>query len=148
MVQAYNAEATKAGFPCERMHAIEGDVLADKPFPNADFDLIVMSLALHHIQDPATLIQRLSNLLRPGGVLIILDWVDRKESGCAAHSSQFDHIVTRHGFTETEVQSYYSAAGLDGWKWRLFDEMCELPADMSGPQQAFMARGTKPTSAQ
>lgn len=143
MVQAYNAEASKAGFACAQMHALEGDILGPEPLPNAEFDLVVMSLALHHIQDPAELILRLSKVLRSGGVLVILDWVDRTESGCGAHSAKFKHIVTRHGFTESEMQAMYAAAGLEGWKWRLFDELCELPADMSGPQQAFMARGKK-----
>lgn len=142
MVDLYNAEAQKAGLTPERMHAAEGDLVhgsSDAVFQDR-YDLVVMSLALHHVDDPEDVISKLAACLRPGGVLVILDWVkEAKFDGLAT----FKHITSTSGFEEEEVQEWYEAAGLEGYKWKLFGEESEMPAEMGGPRRGFLTRGQK-----
>jgi ubiquinone/menaquinone biosynthesis C-methylase UbiE len=56
-----------------RATAHVGDV-ADLPFPDRSFDLIVSSLSLHHWDDPAAAVPELDRILRPGGQLAIYDF--------------------------------------------------------------------------
>jgi ubiquinone/menaquinone biosynthesis C-methylase UbiE len=52
----------------ERATAVEGDV-ADLPFGDDSFDLVVSSLSLHHWADPAAGAGELARVLRPGGLI-------------------------------------------------------------------------------
>lgn len=49
---------------------VHGDVLTH-PFPRESFDLVTSIAALHHL-DMAAGLERLSELLRPGGVLVVV----------------------------------------------------------------------------
>lgn len=145
MVELYNIEAQKAGFAPDKMHAVEGDLVnegSESAF-SGQYDLAVMSLALHHVDDPREMISKLAACLRPGGVLIILDWVNQAKTDGMAN---FNHITSTSGFVEEQVQEWYEAAGLDGYKWKLFGEVSEMPLEMGGPRHAFMARGQKKAS--
>lgn len=57
----------------ERARVRTGDV-ADLPFPDGSFDLIVSSLSLHHWDDPAGAVPELVRVRRPGGRLCIYDF--------------------------------------------------------------------------
>lgn len=50
-----------------------GDV-ADLPFPDGSFDLIVSSLSLHHWDDPRAAGRELARVLRPGGGVYLYDF--------------------------------------------------------------------------
>ena len=56
----------------DRATAVEGDV-ADLPFGDDSFDLIVSSLSLHHWADPGAGAAELARVLRPGGQIRIYD---------------------------------------------------------------------------
>ncbi|MGH3589358.1 MAG: class I SAM-dependent methyltransferase, partial [Pseudonocardia sp.] len=49
---------------------VQADVL-EHPFPPASFDMIASVAALHHM-DTATALERMRELLRPGGVLAVI----------------------------------------------------------------------------
>ncbi len=57
----------------DRALARVGDV-ANLPFPDRSFDLIVSSLSLHHWDDPEAAVPELARVLRPGGRLYIYDF--------------------------------------------------------------------------
>jgi SAM-dependent methyltransferase len=62
--------ATLRGDSGGRISFVEGDVMRF-PFPNHSFDLITAVATLHHLPlEPA--LNRLRNLLRPGGVLAVI----------------------------------------------------------------------------
>lgn len=150
MVTQYNKLANEAGHPETKMHAVVGNLLDDGddvPEGFETFDLIVMSMALHHVADPDLMIRRLSERLVEGGVLIVVDWVSHAESGCEppkpAADSPVRHTVSKHGFTEGEVEAGFRGAGLEGWGWRWFAERSTLPAEFGGEHQLFLARGRK-----
>ncbi|RBQ68481.1 hypothetical protein FVER53590_12647 [Fusarium verticillioides] len=158
MVEQYTMLAEAAGFNPERMRAIHGDLMNPEASPSPeldtpefnDFDLIVMCMALHHVQDYAAMIQRLSEKLRPGGVLLIIDLVASSESGCpeAPRSKELsNHTMSKMGFTEMEIKTAFEKAGLSDWSWRWCSERSQVPEEIGGEQQGFFARGCKSVGA-
>lgn len=151
MVEQYNNQVAKAGHAPSAMHAVQGDIVesAAASTPQTTYDLIIMSLALHHVQDPDGLIAKLAQQLTPGtGVLVILDWIHPEESGrgdwmktVEASDSPAKHTVTRPGFKEQELKSVFAEAGLEGWKWARFDEESIIPKVPN--QRGFLARGVR-----
>ena len=85
MVEEYNKRAAAKGISSEKMKATAGDLLADDPSTQSHisgpefngFDLAVISLALHHMDKPGFALQRIVERLKPGGVIVVLDWTDK-----------------------------------------------------------------------
>jgi len=83
MVAAYNARASNQGLAEDEMHAYHGNLCApDDPSPSAfteprffNFDIAAVGLGFHHFDDPALAAKRLVERLRPGGVLLVLDFL-------------------------------------------------------------------------
>jgi SAM-dependent methyltransferase len=82
MVDEYNRLAKEAGYDENRMHAAQGDVMvssgpefeAIKGDEYRRFAFVAMSMALHHVADPASLLKKLvDERLKSGGTLIIID---------------------------------------------------------------------------
>lgn len=150
MVKQYNIEAKNAGYSDEKMHAICGDLVNGSATVDesvSGFDLIVMSMALHHVDDPKDMIQRLSGRLGKDGVLLIIDWVGPSESGCSPPKAPEDHpvrhTVSRMGFEKAEIHEWFTDAGLHDFGWRWFSERSHLPEDIGGEKQLFLARAVK-----
>ncbi|KAH7172920.1 S-adenosyl-L-methionine-dependent methyltransferase [Fusarium sp. MPI-SDFR-AT-0072] len=154
MVEQYNMLAELSGSSTDKMRAIHGDLMNPEASPSAelntpefnDFDLIVMCMALHHVQEYAAMIQKLSEKLRPGGVLLIIDLVASAESGCpeAPMAKELSNqTMSKMGFTEMEVKTAFEKAGLEGWSWRWCSERSQVPEEIGGEQQGFFARGCK-----
>lgn len=155
MAEQYNKKAHEEGFDPEKRRAIQADLLNPCATPSPeldspeffDFDVIAMCMALHHVEDPTKMIQKLGERLAEGGVLVIVDWVSSSESGCPLPEKAMEmsnHTITRMGFTEREVKAAYDQAGLQGWSWKWTAERCKMPEEIGGEQQLFIARGQKP----
>ncbi|MGN6169383.1 MAG: class I SAM-dependent methyltransferase [Solirubrobacteraceae bacterium] len=56
---------------------VRGDAIA-LPFPADEFDVVVCRFALHHIQECAAAIAEMARLCRPGGMVAVIDMVDRR----------------------------------------------------------------------
>jgi ubiquinone/menaquinone biosynthesis C-methylase UbiE len=52
---------------------LEGSVLA-LPFSDHSFDVIVSASAFHYFDEPEAALKETRRVLRPGGILVILDW--------------------------------------------------------------------------
>jgi SAM-dependent methyltransferase len=149
MVTEYNNEASKAGFTPSQMHAVQGDIVSTSANFETHYDLIIMSLALHHIEDPEGIIAKLAQHLKPGtGVLVIADWIHPDESGCgdwrkqaAESDNPARHTVSRAGFRQDEMKMAFTQAGFEGFKWKPFEETSAIPG--SANQRAFLARGVR-----
>jgi ubiquinone/menaquinone biosynthesis C-methylase UbiE len=57
----------------ERADARTADV-ADLPFPDDSFDVVVSSFSLHHWDDPEAAVPELARVLRPGGRFYVYDF--------------------------------------------------------------------------
>lgn len=158
MTEQYNKMALKAGYTPIKMHAVQGDIIEPESTPSAelntpaffDFDLIVMCMALHHIENPDNMILQLSKRLRPGGILLIIDWISDSESrGQEAGNSTMDFSklsVNRMGFDEEEVKNAYDKAGLEDWSWKWTSTPPQVSREIGVKQQLFFARGRKSSS--
>src|SRR5258707_8159614 len=76
--------------------------------PDASFDAVVIHQVLHYADRPAAAIAEAARVLRPNGILILVDF--------APHTLEFlrdEHAHRRLGFAEIEVAEWCRSAGLD-----------------------------------
>ena len=76
------------------------------PLPEAEFDLIVSSMVLHHIPDVPETLQRLRPCLRPGGWIALAD-LDSEDGTFHSDSTGVYH----HGLDREEVCRWLQDAG-------------------------------------
>lgn len=77
------------------------------PFPPPSFDTVTIHQVLHYADDPAAAVAEAARVLRPGGVLAVVDF--------APHD--LEELRTRHnhrrlGFADSEVMEWCRLAGL------------------------------------
>ena len=78
------------------------------PLPDASFDAVVIHQVLHYADRPGAAIAEAARMLRPGGLLIIVDF--------APHLLEFlrdEQAHRRLGFADIEVEEWCREAGLD-----------------------------------
>ena len=160
MVEKFNSEAREAGMTEAQIRAVRGDLLA--PIEGQlesqefyDFDLAVMSMALHHVEDPKIMIAKLVERLRPGGTVVIIDWIPSGRSSSDSHGSHADekkdghgqhassHTITFDGFSKEEMHSFFREAGCSNNDYVLAASPSEVPPDRKGQKHLFFAKGTK-----
>lgn len=81
--------------------------LENDPPPDVCFDLIVSSMAMHHIADPARLVRVFSGMLKPGGWVCIAD-LDKEDGSFHGDNTG----VLHNGFERSEMRGYFRQAGL------------------------------------
>jgi SAM-dependent methyltransferase len=155
MVEAYNAISESNNL--SNMHAIEGDLLSssasfqDPKYFN--FDVIVMSMALHHVHDVQLMIKKLHERLREGGVLVIVDWLTMglggsqhghgHEHGKGEMVTPGAHTVAHLGFSVEEMTGMFEKAGMVDVGFMEGIEKSKVPAEMNYEQQMFIAKARK-----
>jgi len=78
------------------------------PLPDASFDAVVIHQVLHYADRPAAAIAEAARVLRPGGMLVVVDF--------APHTLEYlrdEHAHRRLGFADDEVAEWCHDAGLD-----------------------------------
>lgn len=91
----------------DNVTTVEADI-EDLPMEGGQFDVAVLSQALHHASDPAKCLAEARRVLRPGGKLLLLDLL--------AHGEEWvrDRLQHLHlGFTEGDLLRLVSEAGFD-----------------------------------
>jgi ubiquinone/menaquinone biosynthesis C-methylase UbiE len=76
--------------------------------PDASFDAVVIHQVLHYADRPAAAIAEAARVLRPNGILVLVDF--------APHGLEFlrdQHAHRRLGFADAEMAEWCRAAGLD-----------------------------------
>lgn len=148
MLKEFDRLRTEAGHSEEKMRAVWGDLLdpAGTPGPELDgpefrdFDVVAMGYALHHVDDTQNMIQKLSERLRPGGTLLIIDFIGKHASELGGGAD----FVAHGGFVEDQLRVQFQKAGLDrNWGWKLFEEKTAIPVPVPTEKQVFMARAIK-----
>ncbi|OLN86106.1 putative methyltransferase C1347.09 [Colletotrichum chlorophyti] len=107
------------GLTKDEMHAYQGDLTdpsAPDPAPLSDtlfrdFDVAGVGLGFHHFDDPELAARRLVERLRPGGVLIIVDFLPHEAADRGLPSA---HTVKHHGFSEQRMRAIFEQAGAGG----------------------------------
>jgi ubiquinone/menaquinone biosynthesis C-methylase UbiE/DNA-binding transcriptional ArsR family regulator len=80
--------------------------LENPPIESQSVDLVILSQALHHAEDPALALQSAYKILRPGGQLWLLDLMKHKFE--RAHELYGDRWL---GFAESDLHHWLEAAG-------------------------------------
>lgn len=119
MVATYNQRARDAGISPEKMSARTGNLVADNVPEDLqgpeyhNFDIVIISMALHHLPDPQLAIKRLAARLQKGGVLWIVDMLE--EENAEREHKQIDPesavTVHKHGFGVDEMKGMIWNAG-------------------------------------
>lgn len=170
MVAAYNQRAENQGLAKAEMFAYKGNLCdPDDPEPAAfaspefsAFDVAAVGLGFHHFDNPQLAASRLVDRLKPGGVLLIVDFLTHAPLSSAAghshhHGNHHDHhhgpdasaTVMHHGFSADEIRKIFEAAGA-GTDFGLTD-MGAITSSRKAPdgkveelkRNIFLARGTK-----
>ncbi|EGD92432.1 hypothetical protein TESG_00009 [Trichophyton tonsurans CBS 112818] len=109
-----------------------------------NFDLIIIVHALHHIDDPQKLINRFTERLRPGGIVVVADW---EKSGKVVHPADINHpaahTVSHSGFTEKEMHEFFKNAGCKESDYTVLKEEMAVPEAWGGKKTLFFAKGRK-----
>lgn len=115
MLSVARAHIEKAGL--RNVSVRHGDMY-QLPWPAGSFDAAAIHQVLHFSDDPPAAIAEVARILRPGGVLVIVDF--------APHDLEYlrvEHAHRRLGFRDSEVQQWLGAAGL------VPQGVTELPGD-------------------
>lgn len=110
MLEKFRENAAAAGLT--NVQAIRCDLRTD-PLPQGRYDIITSSLTLHHVEDVPALLQRLAELLRPGGLVSLADL--ETEDG-SFHEDKTG--VAHFGFSREEMTAALADAGFAGMNFR------------------------------
>ncbi|KAL3464592.1 S-adenosyl-L-methionine-dependent methyltransferase [Aspergillus heterothallicus] len=159
MVSEYNKAATEIGLSKHQMQGYQYNLLATEAETDASslpvgtlepasFDVIVIGMALHHVSGPDVLLARFRELLKPGGVCVVMDMVptdDALDIEGVLEPSQLEVVKTigKRGFTEEEMKGLYEGAGIGkGFEYVVIGERFRFTMFGHAFQvTGFMARG-------
>jgi ubiquinone/menaquinone biosynthesis C-methylase UbiE/DNA-binding transcriptional ArsR family regulator len=105
MLQLARARLERAGL--KHCSVRQGDIYA-LPLPRDSFDVILVHQVLHYLDDGAQAIREAARLLRPQGLLLVIDF--------APHDLEFlreEHAHLRLGFAADTLAQWMSAAQLE-----------------------------------
>lgn len=156
MVDEFNRNASALGIP-SKMIGYKADLLADSapteysgPEFN-DFDVVTVSMALHHFELPELALQRLASRLKKGGVCCIIDFVPHSghdhlhSHGHGQEYGDASHTVKTHGFSTDHMQKLFQDAGLSvGYDYQELSELLVFnKEDKPFSKRAFVARAQR-----
>lgn len=130
MVAHFNKNAQDAGLS-DKMAGYTGDLLAESApakFSSSefsDFDLVVVSMALHHFDDAESALKRLGDRLKKDGVCFIIDLIPQEHGHHHHHHhhhggnegskdpfAEASHTIRKNGFSSEEMKSLFESANL------------------------------------
>lgn len=118
-----------------------------------DFNMVTVSMALHHFEYPQEALRCLSTRLGQDGVFMIIDILSRSGSdhahGHGEGKPDFGdaaHTVKTHGFSREDMQNLFAGAGLTkGFKYEVIPEPSVLhKGEKKQNITAFIARAQRP----
>jgi ArsR family transcriptional regulator len=130
-------DAARAKLEAEEDLAVElrrGEANA-LPLADAEVDATFAHMVIHYLPSPADAIREMARVVKPGGVVVIVDFV--------AHDHEWmrqELGVTWLGFPPPEVESWFAEAGLQGFR-------LEQHTDLSGGRDlpaTFIASARRP----
>jgi SAM-dependent methyltransferase len=130
-----------------RMHAVQGNL--DNPSSEldqadwSDFDVAVISMALHHVPHPVKMLSQLRERLRTGGCLVVVEWYEEGDAPDATSGSdkldRDDMIIVNGGekiwagFTPHGLSMLLQQAGFAHVNVKKPDVSFSIPESVSGP---------------
>ncbi|KAL2853772.1 S-adenosyl-L-methionine-dependent methyltransferase [Aspergillus pseudoustus] len=151
MIDEFNKNVREAGIS-DKMTGIKANLLVNSSPAELsgseyfDFDIVVVSMALHHFEHPEKALKCLGERLKKGGVMMIVDLVPEHLHDHGLHQmGEVVQTISKHGFSAEEMQKMYVNAGADnGFKYQVIEEPLEFTKDGNTFHKTiFVARGQK-----
>jgi SAM-dependent methyltransferase len=108
MLRMARLRTDHAGLPEDRIGWVEAAAAA-LPLPDGAVDLVVSSFALQLVPDRPAALREAHRVLRPGGMLAFVTWLDKGEE--FAPAVEFDEAVLELGIDEPEADEEETHAG-------------------------------------
>jgi ArsR family transcriptional regulator len=126
-------EAARRRLEPQRNVEVREGALEALPVVGAILDAAIVSLVLHHQPDPASVLNEVARVLKPGGRILLVDMLPHERTD---YQQQMGHVWL--GFSQDTTRRYLSAAGFSAIR------MQALPADAAalGPT-LFVATARK-----
>ncbi len=135
MLAAARAVLAEQGIETVELRAGEAGAL---PIEDATLDAAFAHMVLHYLPSPADAIREMARVVRPGGVVIAVDFVRHD------HEWMREELgVTWLGFDQSETLAWFALAGLEA-------PLIEIQPGRSGARdlpEAFIASARRPTRA-
>lgn len=149
MVSEFNKNARDIGL-ADKMVGFKGDLFAEgvpKELTGPEFfnfDLVVVSMALHHFDDAQLAMSRLGERLKSGGVCFIIDLIPQEHHGHHGHHhhhgeekddsndpfKQAESTIKKHGFSLEEMKDLFDHANLrNNFDYKVVEEPLEFNKD-------------------
>ena len=117
MVNVYNNKAKTKGM--SNMTAVCLDILDDEAVQKAvaggalpaSYDLVLLQMCLHHVEDVPQVFSKLAARLQPDGRMVIADILKTPDS-MGFHTHNVHTVAYPGGFSEQELQKMLSAADM------------------------------------
>ena len=77
------------------------------PVREKTFEAVSIHQVLHYAEDPSLVISEAARIMKPKGLLVIVDFTPHKVEGLRQ-----DHAHLRLGFSEDEIKGWFADAGL------------------------------------
>ncbi|KAJ5606467.1 hypothetical protein N7510_009248 [Penicillium lagena] len=161
MIDEYNRNATAVGFS-NKVTGYKADLLGESVAAQfsgpefIDFDVLTVSMALHHFEHPDQALKRLASRVKKGGVCLIIDFVPHTPH---AHGHGHGHghgreghdfgdasaTVMTHGFSREDMQKLFEGAGLGArFEYEILSEpLVFTKEDKTISKTAFIARAQR-----
>lgn len=108
----------------ERLRVLAHDLGSDRPLdlPEGSVDVAVASVLVHELQVPTRLFDSVARVLRPGGALLIYDWVRRPladyfEGERPETLDQFTHFSEHCRYTPEDLAFLLERSGFSVSEW-------------------------------
>jgi len=106
------AEARKRA--TENTEFLEGDA-ENLPFPTDSFDVVCTARTLHHIARPEVVLFEMTRVLRPGGVMLVVDQIASNDPLAAIELNQFERArdpSTTRILADVDLRTLFDSNGL------------------------------------
>jgi ubiquinone/menaquinone biosynthesis C-methylase UbiE len=80
------------------------------PLEDGAVDAAFANMVLHHAEDPAAMLREMARVVKPGGVVAVVDEVEHPFAWMRE-----EHADIWLGFDERQVERYFTVAGLEGY---------------------------------
>ncbi|KAL9053071.1 MAG: hypothetical protein Q9162_004993 [Coniocarpon cinnabarinum] len=146
MIDQYQAQMESYPVPGMKISAFVGNLFTEEGSKNFDernffdFDVAAIGFGFHHFENPGLCIGRLAERLKPGGVLLIVDFCE--DGG----HLPFKAGITAHGFSDASMKQLFEGEGLVDVGYHHVPG--EFDMHMHGNEikkSVFLARASKPT---
>ncbi|RDW94048.1 class I SAM-dependent methyltransferase [Aspergillus mulundensis] len=155
MLEEFKKHVREAG-RSETMIGVKADLVSESSPAEVsgpeyfNFDLVFVSMALHHFEFPEKAMINLGKRLKKGGVMMIIDMIPEDHHGHEhehARHQMGDMVdtISKHGFSLEEMRTMYENAGVGiGFEYKVLESPLVFTKDgKTFEKTIFIARGQK-----